>query len=40
MNQERDPGGVTVAIQAGGRSSRMGRDKSFVSFDGRPMIEV
>ena len=32
--------GLTVAIMAGGQSSRMGQDKSFVLFDGRPMIEV
>lgn len=32
--------GLTVAIQAGGKSSRMGTDKSFVPFNGRPMIEV
>lgn len=31
---------VTVAIMAGGKSSRMGTDKSFVLFQGRPMIEV
>ncbi|MEJ2751441.1 MAG: NTP transferase domain-containing protein, partial [Chloroflexota bacterium] len=31
---------LTVAIQAGGKSTRMGRDKSFVPFEGRPMIEV
>jgi molybdopterin-guanine dinucleotide biosynthesis protein A len=31
---------LTVAIQAGGKSTRMGRDKSFVPFHGRPMIEV
>lgn len=31
---------VTVAIMAGGQSSRMGQDKSFVLFEGRPMIEV
>jgi molybdopterin-guanine dinucleotide biosynthesis protein A len=31
---------VTIAIMAGGKSSRMGRDKSFVLFQGRPMIEV
>lgn len=31
---------VTVAILAGGKSSRMGTDKSFVLFEGRPMIEV
>lgn len=31
---------LTVAIMAGGQSSRMGADKSFVLFDGRPMIEV
>lgn len=30
----------SVAIQAGGKSTRMGRDKSFVPFNGRPMIEV
>lgn len=28
----------TVAIQAGGRSSRMGTDKSFVELQGRPLI--
>jgi molybdopterin-guanine dinucleotide biosynthesis protein A len=32
--------GLTVAIQAGGKSSRMGQDKSFVLFNGRPLIEV
>lgn len=31
---------LTVAIQAGGQSSRMGTDKSFVLFEGRPMVEV
>jgi molybdopterin-guanine dinucleotide biosynthesis protein A len=31
--------GLTVAIQAGGKSSRMGTDKAFVLFQGRPMIE-
>ncbi len=31
---------VTVAIMAGGKSSRMGTDKAFVDFQGRPMIEV
>ena len=31
---------LTVAILAGGKSSRMGTDKSFVLFQGRPMIEV
>jgi molybdopterin-guanine dinucleotide biosynthesis protein A len=31
---------VTIAIMAGGQSSRMGTDKSFVLFQGRPMIEV
>lgn len=30
---------VTVAIMAGGKSSRMGTDKAFVDFQGRPMIE-
>lgn len=29
----------SVAIVAGGRSSRMGRDKSFVLLHGKPMIE-
>jgi molybdopterin-guanine dinucleotide biosynthesis protein A len=31
---------LTVAIQAGGKSSRMGTDKSFVLFQGRPLIEI
>ena len=31
---------LTVAIQAGGKSSRMGQDKSFVLLNGRPMIEI
>lgn len=31
--------GLTVAILAGGRSSRMGTDKSFVRVLGRPLIE-
>lgn len=31
---------LTVAILAGGKSSRMGTDKSFVLFEGRPMIEI
>lgn len=31
---------ITVAIQAGGQSSRMGEDKSFVLYNGRPMIET
>ena len=30
---------LTVAIMAGGQSSRIGTDKSFVLFEGRPMIE-
>jgi molybdopterin-guanine dinucleotide biosynthesis protein A len=34
------PGDLTVAIQAGGASTRMGRDKSFVPYQGRPMIEI
>ncbi len=38
MSQTREP--LTVAIMAGGQSSRMGTDKSFVLFNGRPMIEV
>jgi molybdopterin-guanine dinucleotide biosynthesis protein A len=32
--------GLTVAIQAGGKSSRMGQDKSFVLFNGSPLIEA
>jgi molybdopterin-guanine dinucleotide biosynthesis protein A len=36
MNQE----DLTVAILAGGKSSRMGVDKSFVQFRGRPLIEI
>ena len=32
--------GLTVAIQAGGKSTRMGQDKSFVLLDGRPLIEI
>ena len=31
---------ITVAIQAGGQSSRMGEDKAFVVYNGRPMIET
>lgn len=31
---------VTVVIMAGGKSSRMGEDKSFVLVGGRPMIEL
>jgi molybdopterin-guanine dinucleotide biosynthesis protein A len=31
--------GVTVVIMAGGKSSRMGVDKSFVPLLGKPMIE-
>lgn len=30
---------LTIAIQAGGQSSRMGRDKALVKLDGRPLIE-
>lgn len=30
---------LTVAIQAGGRSSRMGRDKALIRLAGRPLIE-
>ncbi len=30
---------LTVAISAGGKSSRMGTDKSFVPLLGKPMIE-
>lgn len=32
--------GLTIAIQAGGQSSRMGTNKAFVPFHGRPLIEV
>ena len=35
-----DEDSLTVAIQAGGKSTRLGRDKSFVPFEGQPMIEV
>jgi molybdenum cofactor guanylyltransferase len=31
---------LTVAIMAGGQSSRMGQDKSFVLFQERPLIEI
>jgi len=31
---------LTVAVQAGGQSRRMGVDKSFVLFAGRPLIET
>lgn len=31
---------ISVVIQAGGQSSRMGEDKSFVAYNGRPMIET
>jgi molybdopterin-guanine dinucleotide biosynthesis protein A len=34
------PSLLSVAIMAGGKSSRMGQDKSFVLFEGRPMIET
>ena len=30
---------MIVAIQAGGRSSRMGQDKAWLTIDGRLMIE-
>lgn len=44
MNEPNDQAnptsGVTVAVQAGGKSSRMGTDKSFVLFQGQPLIEV
>lgn len=32
-------GGLSIAIMAGGKSSRMGTDKSFVPFLGRQLIE-
>ena len=31
--------GLTIAIIAGGKSSRMGTDKSFVPLLGKPLIE-
>lgn len=31
---------VTCVILAGGKSSRMGRDKSFLIFYGKPLIEI
>ena len=33
------PGSITVAVIAGGQSSRMGTDKSFIELAGKPMIE-
>ncbi len=30
---------LSIVIQAGGASSRMGRDKALLLFDGRPMVE-
>ncbi|HUS93942.1 MAG TPA: molybdenum cofactor guanylyltransferase [Patescibacteria group bacterium] len=42
MNQSTKKEGqpdLTVTIMAGGKSSRMGTDKSFVPFRGRPLIE-
>lgn len=37
MGEPNDP--FTVAIIAGGKSSRMGTDKSFVLLEGKPLIE-
>lgn len=37
MTLTRNP--FTLAINAGGRSRRMGRDKALVELDGRPMLE-
>ncbi|MBS1913177.1 MAG: molybdenum cofactor guanylyltransferase [Bacteroidetes bacterium] len=33
------PQKITAAILAGGRSTRMGRDKAMISVNGRPMLE-
>lgn len=30
--------GVSAAVMAGGRSRRMGRDKAWIEFEGRPLI--
>ena len=30
---------LTLAIQAGGRSSRMGKDKALLDFGGQPLIQ-
>lgn len=32
--------GLSAAVLAGGRSSRMGVDKAFLKFDGRPFVQV
>jgi molybdopterin-guanine dinucleotide biosynthesis protein A len=32
--------GLSAAVLAGGRSSRMGIDKAFLKFDGRPFVQV
>jgi molybdopterin-guanine dinucleotide biosynthesis protein A len=40
QKQVSTPAGLTVALMAGGKSSRMGQDKSFVLFRGKPMIET
>ncbi len=37
---DRKIAGVTGVILAGGRSSRMGRDKSLLPYNGRPLIET
>lgn len=37
--QANTPGGISIAILAGGQSSRMGTNKAFAEVGGRPIIE-